>query len=167
MSSYDPYHPALPPADPADLNAARERVQVPAVFLIIVGVLNLFVALALGGIGSGAHAMRAQQLDDEMGRRHPEMWEGMKKQGYDAENMRSYAMRVYFATAAVTGLAGLLIILGAARMLVLRSYPLAVFAAILSAIPCISPAGCCMMGEAAGVWALFVLLDTEVSAAFL
>ena len=42
----------------------------------------------------------------------------------------------------------------------------AVFVAVLTAIPCISPASCCLLGEAMGIWALVVLLNQEIRAAF-
>ena len=60
----------------------------------------------------------------------------------------------------------LLNIIGGIQMLRLRSYGLALFASILAAIPCISCSACCGLGEGIGIWALVVLLNPEVRAAF-
>jgi hypothetical protein len=66
----------------------------------------------------------------------------------------------------VAAIVALLVILGAARMLVLKSYGLSLFAAILTAIPCISPSACCLLGEGVGIWAVIVLLNPDVRSAF-
>lgn len=56
------------------------------------------------------------------------------------------------------------ILLGATRMMSLRSYPLAVVAAILCMVPTISP--CCCLGLIFGIWSLVVLLDRTVRESF-
>lgn len=62
------------------------------------------------------------------------------------------------------------IIYGGMQMKALRSWPVAIaaaIAAILSWFPCISPC-CCLgiFGVPVGIWALIVLMDAEVKAAF-
>ena len=59
---------------------------------------------------------------------------------------------------------GVVIFLGAKKMMNLQSYSFAMVAAILAMIPCISP--CCILGLPIGIWALVVLLDPNVKAAF-
>ncbi|MBN1590539.1 MAG: hypothetical protein JW888_13575 [Pirellulales bacterium] len=49
-------------------------------------------------------------------------------------------------------------------MLRLRSYALAMTAAILAIIPCFYP--CCIPGAPFGIWAVIVLADGNVRAAF-
>ena len=51
-------------------------------------------------------------------------------------------------------------------MLSLRAYGLAVAASVITAIPCISCSACCGLGEGIGIWALVVLLNNDVRAAF-
>jgi hypothetical protein len=57
-----------------------------------------------------------------------------------------------------------LVIIGAINMLRVGSFGLAITGAIVSAIPCASP--CCILGIPFGIWALVVLNDADVKAAF-
>lgn len=59
---------------------------------------------------------------------------------------------------------GLLVFYGAWKMERLEGYRLAMTAAILAMIPCISP--CCLLGIPFGLWALAVLRNDGVRAAF-
>jgi hypothetical protein len=63
-------------------------------------------------------------------------------------------------------LGAFLTIFGAIQMRGLRTYGLAMFGAVLAAIPCLSISACCGLGELAGIWAIVVLLNQEVKAAF-
>jgi phage FluMu protein Com len=66
---------------------------------------------------------------------------------------------------AVIGLfGGVLILVGAMKMKKLESYGLAMAGAIVAMIPYISP--CCLLGLPFGIWALVVLADGSVKAAF-
>jgi len=56
------------------------------------------------------------------------------------------------------------IVLGAIKMKNLESYGFAMASAIIAMIPCISP--CCLLGFPFGIWALVVLNDAGVKAAF-
>src|SRR4029450_3269232 len=56
------------------------------------------------------------------------------------------------------------IIFGAVKMMNLQSYGLAMAAAILASIPCISP--CCCVAMIPGIWSIVVLSSAEVKAAF-
>jgi hypothetical protein len=60
----------------------------------------------------------------------------------------------------------LLVILGGVRMLSLKSYGLAFLASVTAAVPCVSLIACCGVGEIVGIWALVVLLQPDVRAAF-
>ncbi len=57
-----------------------------------------------------------------------------------------------------------LVFIGAYRMKRLRSHRLAEVAAVVAMIPCISP--CCLLGLPFGIWAILVLEDPSVKAAF-
>jgi hypothetical protein len=58
----------------------------------------------------------------------------------------------------------ILVIFGAVKMKNLENYALAMTSAIVAMIPCISP--CCCLGLPFGIWALVVLCDGQVQAAF-
>jgi hypothetical protein len=69
------------------------------------------------------------------------------------------------ATINLFGLAvGLFILIAAMKMKRLESHSLALAAAIVAMLPCISP--CCLLGLPFGIWALIVLNDSSVRAAF-
>lgn len=57
-----------------------------------------------------------------------------------------------------------LVLVGALHMKRLESYSLAMTAAIVSVIPCLAP--CCVFSLPFGIWALVVLSDPQVKAAF-
>lgn len=61
-------------------------------------------------------------------------------------------------------LLGIVVFLGASHMRKLQSRGLAKTAAVLAVIPCTSP--CCVLGIPLGIWALVVLSDPRVAAAF-
>jgi hypothetical protein len=63
----------------------------------------------------------------------------------------------------VSGVIHGVVLTGAIRMRQLKNYPLAVTAAILAMLPC---NGCCIVGLPIGIWALVVLCDRSVRAAF-
>ena len=70
-----------------------------------------------------------------------------------------------FVMSAILILKDVFLIYAASRMHVGRSYGVAFAGAIISVIPCIgSP--CCALGIPFGIWALVVLNDPTVKAAF-
>ena len=56
------------------------------------------------------------------------------------------------------------VLVGAIKMKNLQNYGLAMTSAIIALIPCFSP--CCVLGLPFGIWALVVLSDNRVKAAF-
>ena len=60
-------------------------------------------------------------------------------------------------------LIAVLVIVGAVKMRRLKSYGLAMTAAIIAMLPC---SGCCMLGLPFGIWGLVVLNDANVKTAF-
>jgi hypothetical protein len=144
----DSDNPYQPPSQYVDPTAAA-RVSGPAIALIITAALgivmtvlglvwNLFiVALVPAGHGMGHHA------DD------PTM------------------MMFSGASGIVSGIVGILmavaVIAGAIKMKKLENYGMAMAAAIIAMIPCNC---CCVLGLPFGIWALVVLNDANVKAAF-
>jgi hypothetical protein len=78
------------------------------------------------------------------------------------------AMMMSGTFAVVSGIVGVavsgVILYGGLKMKKLESYPLAIAASILAAVPCLSP--CCLIGLPIGIWALIVLFKPEVKDAF-
>ncbi|HTU90649.1 MAG TPA: hypothetical protein VMF69_11290 [Gemmataceae bacterium] len=163
--SYDPYASGsdLPPTEMPDV---RNRLLAPAIFMIVVCVLNLFLAIGLGFYGFSASQLTPAQLEEQMQAQNPKALADMKEQGWTVVQIQKMLVIGSYTWAVVDFLASLLVFLGAIRMLSLKNYTLAVFAAVLAALPIVSCSGCCGLGEIAGVWALIVLLNAEVRAAF-
>ncbi len=138
------------------IKTALDKVRMPAILVIIVGVLNIPGALlrALTGANAIWNADANAQMSKDMNLLAVEP--GAAKAG---------AM-FYFVLCVFSLLAAAITIFGGMRMLKLRSYGLAVFASVLAAIPCISPMGCCGVGEGAGIWSFVVLMNADMRSAF-
>jgi hypothetical protein len=142
--------------------AARSKVSTPAILLIVVGILNV-----LGGLyyaASGVNAMMNPQA--AMQGVNPEQARQMEQAGVTPEQMVQWVSIGFIVLAVIAILCGGLAILAGVRMRNLESHGLAVFASILTLIPCISPLACCVLGEVAGIWALVVLMSQDVRSAF-
>ncbi len=182
--SYDPYaygadvpppEPGVSDAVPGESRYAYQRVQAPGIALIVVGVLNLLVALfqvvgTVWIIVQPADAARKQQ--QEMLGQFEKAFPGISKAVQDQQQNKTPEEEkissvisnlvlsvLMMAIAILTMLAGF-------RMRSLRSYALSIVGAISAAIPCLSCGGCCGFGEIIGIWALIVLLNEQVKAAF-
>ncbi len=135
------------PGGPPPSGNAREMVSGPATGLIITAGIGLAIqALALvaniAGIGMGA----AGAVDGEQGAQ-------MMMQG-----------GIGIASGLVAIGIGVVILMGALKMKKLESHGFSMAAAILAALPCLSP--CCLIGLPIGIWAVVVLNKPEVKAAF-
>ncbi len=130
---------------------AAEQVRLPAIFLLVTGILgalssavSLLFNLLGAGMGLAGMVPGEAAYDDALG------------------NLMSGTLGVVFA---IVGLAVAgLIVFGALKMKDLQSHALAMVAAIVAMVPCVSP--CCLLGLPVGIWALVVLLKPEVKAAF-
>ena len=165
-----PYDP--PPNNPVPAHFVRERVKVPAIFLLVVGVLNALASLGLGGVSLYLYrvppAEFAQMIED-LEKGNPMLqrfFQQARAEGVTIEDMRQRGIVQYGVWAGVPLFAGLLAVLGGVFMLKLRGYGLAVVGAAVTAIPCVSPMGCCGMGVAIGIWALVVLFNHDVRMGF-
>jgi hypothetical protein len=182
MSNYPPdtFPPdANPPerAFPDPYGSSRQAASgkaVPAgICLFIVGLVNLLLPGLLIVSGVNNAAVTPEQAEAAYANQiafwrstWPQMAEQMEKnQTSPAETIRQ-SMVFAFVGGTVTGLGCLLTMIGGWRMWSLRNYGLAVTGAIVAAIPCVSCVGCCGIGEGIGIWALVVLLNPDVRAAF-
>ncbi len=171
--SYDPFAAgsdlppeSVPTVQPGDSNQNRKRVQAPAIGLIVVGVLNLFLAAGPAFYGIGASKVPPEQLEKAMKEQNPKALEEAEAQGWNVTQIRNMLVYGSFAFAAADFFASFLVILGGIRMLSLKNYVLAIVASILAAVPGFSCSGCCGLGAIVGIWALIVLIHSDVRAAF-
>jgi len=135
----------------------KSKVTAPAIGLLVVAILSalLFVMSLFGNAFNEALMDWAQKQDlppDQL-----EKIRTMSMQG------ASGALSIFFMALHIVGT--VVIALGALRMKNLQSYGLAVTASILAMIPCTSSC-CCLIGLPIGIWALIVLMDKDVKAAF-
>jgi hypothetical protein len=147
--------------------AMRAKVTPPAIGLIVVGVLN--VLFSLYGVLMSVLFM-AGVIDPTAAQR--EQFQELAAQGEQQAQMAEMFMQFSALTQGPLGLVtnllafavGGLIVFGAMKMKNLESYGLALTSAILAMIPCLS--ACCIIGLPIGVWALVVLMDSNVKNSF-
>ena len=134
--------------DPHTLHVmALERVSAPATALIVTGILSIILQ-ALGIVANLALTV----IEIGPAAQDPELFFNPFGPGINA------AFGVFSLAMAI------LVLVGAMKMKSLNSYGFVVASAIVAMIPCISP--CCLLGFPFGIWALVVLSDSSVKAAF-
>jgi hypothetical protein len=155
------------PQLPGD-GAVLRRVRPPAIFLLIVSVLNFLAGLyfMVNGIiikkGVGVVQAQAEKQWDDM---KPEERDMAKKFGINSPgDLVTLIGNIYLGWGGLMALVSVLSVFGAVRMLSLHSYGLAMFGAIVAIIPCVTP--CCLIGQIAGVWAFVILVQSDVRKAF-
>lgn len=137
----------VPPFAAKPASAAAARAAGPAIALIVTAILGICFDI-LGVIGNlimmaGGGAMRPPRPNEI-----PAAFQG----------------GIGVAAGIVALVLGVVILLGALKMKRLESYPFAMTAAIVAMVPCFWP--CCLLGLPFGIWALVVLSDSSVKAAF-
>ena len=140
------------------IRRARERVSLPAIFLLIVGLICLawnVMAIALLWIAPDTVVRGKYDLMKDMFPDRPmPAYEDYVKEEQTQQSV-IYSIRIVI---------GILLVLGAAKMRALQGYGLAMTAAILSIIPFCPNECCCTLPF--GIWALIVLLNADVKRAF-
>jgi hypothetical protein len=130
------------------LEAAERLVRGPAIFMIVLSVLNILTCL-WGLIFGDVEAQLAEIPN-------------IPKEYLEFLHRFAYLLGV---PANIVGLTiALICLLGSIQMLKLRSYGLAMATAILMLIPCSNC--CCCLNIGAGIWALVVLSKLEVKSSF-
>jgi hypothetical protein len=129
------------------VNDVREKLKLPAIGLMLVGAINALSGLLLI-VGNLASLLRGSQAP--------------------ADPARRLGYMTWVIGSPIVGLLSLLaaplIIYGAIQMYRSRSYGLARIAAVLALIPVTSV--CCIPGIPIAIWALIILHQPEVRAAF-
>jgi hypothetical protein len=130
------------------MNDVRKRLQLPAIGLIVVGALNLLSGLVLI-LGRLVSIVKG---------RDPVITDEDRRLGY------MFAIIFFPIVGLISIAASPIIIFGGIQMLRARRYSIALWAALLALIPLTSV--CCIPGIPIGIWALIVLRNPEVRAAF-
>src|SRR3954465_2040203 len=101
--------PPGPPGGPAppDVSAVRSRVQLPAIFLIVVGVLNLLGALYTASQGFVTSRIRPEEFEKQMAQGNPDAPAQMRQMGWTPEGVQTTAIYGFFGSAAAELLAAL------------------------------------------------------------
>jgi hypothetical protein len=107
-----------------------------------------------------------EQLREQMEKGYPEQYKKLEESGYTIKDLQNFYFYFLGGGGLLAIVLALLIILGGILMCVRRGYALAVFSAVLAALPCLSPSACCIFGIVIGIWALVVLFNPAVKAAF-
>ena len=168
--SYDdqPQDHDAPPERDVVPDAVAAKVRIPAIFLIVVGVLNILGAgyWAFNGSIMLANPAQANEQANQLSKAfNPNQEKDMKAAGIDPIQFTKSMGMGYVGLGIVGVLAALLTILAGVRMLSMKSRGLAIFGSVLALIPCISFMGCCGIGEGVGIWSLVVLMSADVKAA--
>lgn len=158
-----------PQPDPYASRGAQ-RVMLPGVFLIVVGVLNLFAGGCFGYMGytfTQIPAADLQKAYEQQVQNNPQQKEAMQQYHIESgEDLRPFYVKGGYGWAAVTVPVALLIMLGGLLMCLRKARGFAIFSAVLAAVPVISPMACCLIGMGVGIWALVVLFSADGKAAF-
>jgi hypothetical protein len=135
----------------AGLEAARDKIKVPAIGLIISAVISLLESV-YGLISIKSFAAQMQEADSIMAQlNNPQLQQFVDSFGHFMSGPFGVAMYLFQILLAV------LILVGAVKMLKLKSYELSYAAAIVAVLPCIMP--CCgwVFGLIFGIWAMIAL----------
>lgn len=155
---------AFPPPVSSNLAAAEnaaQRVRIPAIIQIVLWSLS-----ALSSVYSLVRAMVGIDTEQIMA-----VIRKATENNPDAAQMMQATEQIigiYSAYALPTALVSVVVMLvgliGSIRMLQMKTYGLAMVAAVLTLIPCVGP--CCCLGLPIGIWSLVVLSNTQVRQQF-
>jgi hypothetical protein len=138
----------------------QSKVAAPAIGLLVVAILSGLFTL-LGLFGGALNDWMLKMFENA--NLPPDQMEQIREAM--AQNAAGNAMGYLFL--AINIAAAVLIAVGALKMKSLESYGLAMTASILAMVPCIGTSSCCcVIGLPIGLWALIVLMDKDVKAAF-
>jgi len=160
--SYNPYQPtpSQVPSGKSSKDVATERVKTPGILLLVSGVVSMITSV-FGGMGlAGVYLGMQEQILTEMANapQDPELTPEMMEMTCNVMGWGGVAWAVFGF------IAGLIVILGAVRMMKLKGWSMALMAAVVSLIPCFQ--GCCVLAIPAGIYAMVILFDSNVKQAF-
>ena len=146
------------------------RLAIPGAFLVFSGIVNLLVSALFLYAGIVLANSQPDELLSRMRQESPQQAEMIEGQLAQANMPWDRAVSIYqagFLVAGILGIAtGLLGIWGGFAMTCRQNHGLALAGALATAIPCITPMGCLMLGPIFGFWALIVLMREDSWRAF-
>jgi hypothetical protein len=169
----DDYDAERPEAhEPAEAFADEERpasgakIVLPGALLIATGVINLLCAAYLFVNAYVVGRMSLDEYQKTIGTMwNAEQMKQLEQQGYPPEVMKDLSVKTYYGWGGLGVLGSLLTVIGGICMCARKGWGLAMGTAVVNLIPCVlSP--CCCLGMPIGLWALLVLLQRDVKAAF-
>jgi hypothetical protein len=131
--------------------AALDKIKVPAIGLMVAASLSLLMSL-WGLVSIRSFAAQMEQVNTMMAQlNNPQLQQFIQSFTHFMSGPFGVAMYLFQILIAV------LILVGALKMLKLRSYELSYAAALISVLPCITP--CCgwILGLIFGIWAMVIL----------
>lgn len=153
------------PIDATTLRLARQKVSLPAKFMIASGVfmlLLLFAQIALTVSGYDA-TLKILEWSEQQQPPGP----GREKAKQQVEEARVRDRNPEYIQAGIFGVVSftlnLLVVVGGFRMQSFSGRTLAIVGAVCAIIPINS---CCCIGIPVGIWALIVLMNPDVKAVF-
>jgi hypothetical protein len=165
---WDDEEPEAPRLDPRDLEAARKKVRWPGRLVLVFGLLVILANIATLGLAVAAPTFVGDAYVDAMKpilKKQPDT--PQRKDALEQLEQARAGMRMDTPLSVGMGvlhiLVGLVTMIGGAKMIALKSYGLALTAAILSLYPL---AGCFCCPFPFGLWAVIVLMNSDVKAAF-
>jgi len=169
-----PYPPYAPP-----VQMVRERLIAPAILLLLLALLNLLFGLLQGFATLNAYLVPAEvahRQSIEMFEKLPEAFPALRKafeqaaaeyRDRDPEDLKRQGVLINAVGMAVLLLIAILGLWGSINMLRVQGYAMALTGAIATALPCLSPSGCCCgVGQIIALWGLIVLLNEDVRNCF-
>ena len=152
--------PARPRVNRANV---KSRLLPPAIILLLTAIFGLGITLVnlltQPPIDEQLATVRAQ-IDAD-----PNMPPADKIQFKEwIDNMGEVLEKIQPVLIGTTMIGNMFILIGAVNMINLSSRGLAMLGAVLAMIPVVS--GCCCLGVPVGIWALIILGDSEVKAAY-
>ncbi len=149
-----------------DPEVGRGKAKTAGTVLLLYGLFSLVLSVASLGLYAAAPQVIAKPYHDML----KDMTKGAPKQPGQPEPVPPYEdfenqMRIQGSVGAVfTTIGSLVTVLGAARMRAAKGRGLALTGSILAMIPCFT--SCCLAGLPIGIWAIVVLSNADVKAAF-
>lgn len=147
---------------------AKQKVRLPAIGLIVVGVIALGLAAYLGvTIANGSFEKDMNEaLETELKKvdDNPGMTDQQKQETKDMQkSIFDFIKKTAMVFAVPIVISGLLIIAGGVKLLNLSGRGFPMFSAILAMIPCCVSYSC-VLGLPIGIWVMVVLTNPDVKA---
>lgn len=145
------------------IEAAQRRVSVPGTILQWFGLISVFLTvIVLATAVAAPDVLFKWQYDmqaDMMNKQPPQNRQPMPPYEEFVKTQQMWNV----ASGVLQLIGGVFIFIGGAKMKTLHGYGFGIASAILAIIPCNI---CCCIGAVFGIWALVVLLNSDVKLAF-